>query len=200
MITAIDKQTALVLIDLQAGIVSRETAQPAHIVIENSVKLATAFRGAGLPVVLVNVNPLGAPASLVRAEQQQLPKDKAQIDATRQQMEASGFFKLVPQLSIGPEDILVTKTTWNAFHATGLHDSLQQRGVTGIVLAGIATSIGVESTARTANEKGYNLSFAIDAMTDMFAAAHEHSLKYIFPRIGECGSVAEIISKLAERH
>lgn len=196
MITAIDKHTALVLIDLQTGIVNRETAHPSAVIVENATRLARAFRSSGRPVILVNVNPLGAPASLVRAQEQNLPKDPGQIKAARQQMEAAGFFDLVPEINAAEEDIRITKSTWNAFHETALHTVLRELQVTGIVLGGIATSIGIESTARTANENGYNLSFATDAMTDMFAPAHEHSLKYIFPRIGELGSTAEIISKL----
>jgi nicotinamidase-related amidase len=196
MITAIDKHTALILIDLQTGIVNRETAHPSAMIVENAARLAQAFRDTGRPVILVNVNPLGAPASLVRAQEQSLPKDKTQIEATRQQMEAAGFFELAPGINAMGNDIRITKSTWNAFHATTLHTILRELQITGIVLAGIATSIGIESTARTANENGYNLSFVTDAMTDMFAAAHEHSLKYIFPRIGELGNTLEIISKL----
>jgi nicotinamidase-related amidase len=73
---------------------------------------------------------------------------------------------------------------------------LQKRKVTGIVLAGVATSIGVEGTARHASERGYNITFAKDAMTDMFADAHEHILKYIFPRIGEVDDTDKIIEVL----
>lgn len=199
MITALDKNTALVLIDLQQGITSRETAHPAATIISRAAALAAAFRAAQLPVIIVHVNPLGAPASLVRAESQSLPKDPGQIAAAQEQMAQAGFFNIVPELGSAPDDIHIRKTTWNAFHATALHETLQQRGISGIVLAGIATSIGVESTARTANELGYNLSFATDALTDMVASAHEHSLKFIFPRIGELGTTADIIAQLSRR-
>lgn len=199
MITAIDKQSALVLIDLQQGITGMPTAHPAREVIARAADLARAFRAAQLPVVLVHVDPLGAPASLVRATDQRLPRHPEQIEQARQQMLDNGFFTLVPELEQATGDILVRKTTWNAFYATGLHETLSRHNVTGIVLAGIATSIGVESTARTANEYGYNLTFATDAMTDRVAAAHEHSLRYIFPRIGELGSTQEITEMLPSR-
>ena len=74
---------------------------------------------------------------------------------------------------------------------------MQQAGVTGIVLSGISTSIGVEATARAASERAYNITFAMDAMTDMFAEAHEHSLKYIFPRIGETGNTQQVIEAVS---
>ena len=96
-------------------------------------------------------------------------------------------------------DIFVTKRTWNAFYNTPLHEELKKRNITGIVLAGIATSIGVEGTARAAHELGYNISFATDAMTDRMAEAHKHSMQIIFPRIGELGTAADIIEKLNSR-
>jgi len=64
------------------------------------------------------------------------------------------------------------------------------------VLVGISTSIGVESTARDAWERGYQLTFVTDAMTDMNADAHDRSLKIIFPRIGELGTTDEALAKL----
>ncbi len=78
------------------------------------------------------------------------------------------------------------------YHGTDLDLQLRRRGITNIVLCGISTSIGVESTARDAWERGYNLTFVRDAMTDRSLEAHERSFEIIFPRIGEIGTVAEI--------
>jgi len=106
---------------------------------------------------------------------------------------------LVPALNQQPTDHTVTKHTWGAFTNTGLEDYLKQQGVTQVVLAGIATSIGVESTARYAHENGYNVTLAIDAMTDMNADAHTNSITRIFPRLGETGTTQEIIELLKTR-
>lgn len=113
-------------------------------------------------------------------------------------MHQAGFFDIVDVIQPEPGDIMITKETWNAFFNTPLHEALQQKNVTGIVLAGISTSIGVEGTARSANEYGYNITFAIDAMTDTIAEAHDVSLTYIFPRIGELATTDKIIQKLHE--
>jgi nicotinamidase-related amidase len=102
----------------------------------------------------------------------------------------------VDQLSGHPEDIVVTKRNWGAFHGTDLDGHLRRRGITQIVLTGIATSIGVESTARAAYEHGYNVTLATDAMTDLSADSDEHALTRIFPRLGETGTTAEIIALL----
>ena len=198
MITELDPKTALVLIDLQKGIVGLPVAHSADEIVTRSNKLLAAFHAKGLPVVIVHVNPLGAKWTQARVESATAPKGEEAITQARAAMEAAGFFDIVPQLETKSGDIFITKHTWGAFFETGLDEQLKSKGVTGIVLAGIATSVGVEGTARTASELGYNISFAIDAMTDMHISAHENSLAKIFPRIGELGTADEIIKKLEE--
>ncbi|MES2275583.1 MAG: isochorismatase family protein [Bacteroidota bacterium] len=185
MITSIDTKTALVLIDLQKGIVGYPTIHPMAGVLENAAKLIAAFRKANLPVVIVNVNAAGAKWTRSRKDARQ------PIGAYK-----DDFLEITHEIVTEPGDIFITKHTWGAFFETPLHDELQQRGITGIVMAGVATSIGVEGTARQASERAYNITFAADAMTDMVATAHENSLKVIFPRIGEVGLTDEIIEKL----
>lgn len=199
MLTALDKNTALVLIDLQKGIASGEKAHPVPDIIQRAARLQIAFRQTKLPVVVVHVEPIGAPASLVRSEKGNFPKDVAGQQQALEKMREAGFFDIVDPIKPEPGDLQITKETWNAFYNTPLHEELQKRNVTGIVLAGISTSIGVEGTARSANERGYNITFATDAMTDTVAAAHTNSLTYIFPRIGELATTEEIIAKLTDR-
>ena len=190
MITAIDKNTALVLIDLQKGVVQMNVVHPIKDVLEKSTLLVDAFRKAGLPIVVVNVIPSG---NNLRNENP-VARNAASAAAAME-----GFADIADEIKTQPGDIFVTKRTWNAFHNTSLHDELQKRKVTGIVLAGVATSIGVEGTARAASELGYNISFATDAMTDRMAEAHNHSIQIIFQRIGELGISADIIDKLNSR-
>ena len=104
--------------------------------------------------------------------------------------------ELVPELNQKPTDHLVTKRTWGAFLNTDLEQYLKAEGVTQVVLGGVATTAGVETTARTAYELGFNVTLATDAMTDMSLEAHENSVIRIFPRIGETGTTAEILTLL----
>ena len=182
-ITTLDAKTALVLIDLQKGIVARQTVHPIAGVVSNVVALANAFRRRGLPVVLINVAG-GAPG---RSETPRLP---GQFPAE--------WTELIPELKAQASDLHITKWTWGAFHDTPLDEQLKARGVTQIVLAGVSTSIGVESTARQAFERGYNVTLATDAMTDTVAECHENSVTRIFPRLGETGSTQDILAKLNE--
>ncbi|WP_034161038.1 isochorismatase family protein [Sphingomonas sp. ERG5] len=184
-LTALDPITALVIIDLQKGIVAYPTAHPIDGVIERSGALADAFRARNLPVVLVNVTG-GAPG---RTERPRLDMSALPAD----------FAELVPQLDRQPDDIVVTKRTWGAFAGTDLEARLKALGVTQVVVTGVATGTGVEATARQAYEQGFNVTLATDAMTDMRPEAHDYSIRNVFPRLGETGLAADIIALLERR-
>lgn len=181
-VTTLDANTALIIIDLQHGIVRLPvTPLPPEDVIARAAQLAQAFRAKQLPVTLVNVAG-GAPG------RNQLPRHDAALPAD--------WAVLVPEMAPQPGDLSVTKKTWGAFHNTDLHQQLQQRGVTQVVVCGIATSIGVESTARQAYELGYNVTLATDAMSCLNDETHRNSIERIFPRLGETGTTAEILALL----
>ncbi len=183
-LTTLDPNTALIIVDLQKGLVGLPTIHPIGDVIARARALAEAFRERGLPVVLVNVAG-GAPGRTERPPQTRpLPEDRTD---------------LVPELDRQAGDIIVTKRTWGAFASTDLEAQLKARGITQVVILGVATGTGVESTARQAYEQGFNVTLAIDAMTDMRPEAHDHSLKNVFPRLGETGTSQEIVNLLPTR-
>jgi nicotinamidase-related amidase len=182
-ISTIDPTVALIVIDLQKGIVATPTAHPVPAVIERAATLAKAFRQAGQPVVLVNVSG-GAPGRTEGGGARPAP--------------AADWMDLVPELDAQPDDILVTKRTWGAFHGTDLDEKLRHRGVTQVVVVGVATTAGVESTARSAHEHGYHVVLATDAMTDRSKDAHDNSVERIFPRLGETATTAEILALLQQ--
>ncbi|MGI4863207.1 MAG: isochorismatase family protein [Janthinobacterium lividum] len=188
MVTALDKNTALVLIDLQNGILQMPVVGSVSEILANAAKLVAAFRQAELPIVLVTVDPTKNPSGL-RNEAKRPPIGTL----------PASWFELAPEIKAEPGDIRITKYTWGAFHNTdnSLDEELKKRHVTGIVLAGVSTSIGVESTARAAFERGYNIAFAQDAMSDLVPSAEKNSLQVIFPRIGELDSTDNIIKVLS---
>ena len=183
-VTTLDPKSALIVVDLQKGIVSLPTVHPMDGVVKHAGALAEAFRGHGLPVVLVNVAG-GAPG---RTEQ---PRGHREFPA--------GWTDLIPELNRQSQDHAVTKHTPGAFTRTGLEAHLRALGVTQVVIAGVATSNGVEVTARQAYELGFNVTLATDAMTDLQADAHAYSIARIFPKIGETGTTQEIIGLLGKR-
>ncbi len=177
----LDPKTALIVVDLQKGIVSLPTIHPAAEVAKHASALADAFRGYGLPVVLVNV----AGRAPGRTEQARVSIDMA-----------PGWTDLIPELNQQPTDHIITKHTPGAFTRTGLEEHLRALSITQVVVAGISTSSGVESTARQAYESGFHVTLAIDAMTDVSMEPHVHSLTKIFPRLGETGTTQEILDLL----
>lgn len=188
--TALDPKTALVVIDLQNALARVPSVHPMPGVIENAARLAKAFRRAQLPVVLVRV--------WYSEDGGDRLQSRTQVPA-RVMPPSPELAQIVPELGPEPGDIVVTKRQWNAFYGTELDLQLRRRHVTGIVMTGVATSIGVDSTARAAAERAYNLTFASDAMTDLDPAAHEHSLQKIFPRLGEIDTTDALLALLAKR-
>jgi nicotinamidase-related amidase len=183
-ISVLDAMPALVVIDLQKGIVGMPTAHPIDGVIRNCAALAGAFRRHALPVVLVNVD--GAPAG------------RAERSFSLGQMPA-GWTELILELNRQPGDHLVTKQTRGAFTNTGLEQHLRQLGATQVIVVGVATSSGVESTARQAHELGFNVVLATDAMTDTDAEAHHNSVVRIFPKMSETGTTQQLLDLIARR-
>lgn len=183
-VTMLDPKTALVVIDLQKGIVAFPTAHPTSEVVRQASMLADAFRDRGLPVVLVNV--AGAPPG--RTEQ-----------PPRVGTFPPGWADLVPELKQQPTDHTVTKRTAGAFVSTDLEAWLKGEGVTQVVIVGVSTSMGVEATARHARDLGFNVTLAVDAMTDTNLDAHTNSIAHVFPRLGETGMTRDILDLLGKR-
>lgn len=178
--------TALVVIDLQKGIMGRKLEPyPANEVIANTARIAEEFRRKGGFVVLVNVSPKDEKDGLRPLADQpmgmkfnEMPKDWA---------------RLAPELKMQETDLVITKRQWGAFYGTELDLQLRRRRIDMIVLCGVSTNIGVETTAREAYEYGYNQIFAIDACSALSNEEHSHTEKYIFPKIGRVRKTVEIL-------
>ena len=180
-ITVLDAQSALIVIDLQAGTLGGPTAHSADEIVARAAELLAAFRQRERLVVLATVT--GTPAG------------RSQYGDGAREFPAA-FSALAPALNPQPSDVTLSRTTWSAFAGTNLHALLSERGITQVVLAGIATSFGVESTARDAYDLGYTVALALDAITDRDPDAHQHSTSRVFPALGQTGSTAEIIALL----
>lgn len=182
------KTTALVVIDLQNGIVAMPTVPYAGAeVVSRAARLAASFRHAQALVVLVNVDP-GPNGEL-------FPRGIA--DVPRPPMSPpAGWSDIVPALGPQRGDVVVTKHQPGAFYATDLEVQLRRRNIETIVLCGIATNVGVEATARVGYEHGYNVVFVSDAMTGRDAAIHEMSITKYFPSIGRVRTTDEVIAAL----
>jgi nicotinamidase-related amidase len=178
------------VVDLQKGIVGRpaEPHPPADVV-RHAARLADAWRRHRGFVVLVRVAFAPDLADAVRP-------DADDPRFVRREPPPPDFSELVSEIGPKPGDHVVVKRQWGAFYGTDLDLQLRRRGIPRLVLCGIATCYGVESTARAAYELGYRLVFAEDAMTDLAAAGHEHAVTRIFPRIGRVRRTDQVLEAL----
>lgn len=181
-LTTLDPNTALIVVDLQKGILGFPLIHPVDQIVDRTRALLGAFRERGMPVVLVNVAGV-APGRTER------PRHSGPLP--------DGWADFIPELDQRSGDIVVTKRTWGAFASTDLESRLKALGVTQVVITGVATGTGVESTARQAYEHGFHVTLALDAMTDASSEAHEYSIKHVFPKLGETGTAQDVIDLLA---
>ena len=181
------KKTALVLIDLQNAVVGMNPVpHSAAQVVENSKKLAAAFRAHGAPVVYVRVDlndfinhPVDQPHN--RGDKP-LPAAASEI---------------APSAGFQSGDLLVTKRHWGAFAGTGLEQQLKSRGIDTVVLTGISTNAGVESTARQGTGLGFAFVVVEDAGSSQNAEHHRFAMENIFPRLARASTTDEVLASLA---
>ena len=181
-LTTLDAIPALLVIDLQKGMLALPTVHPLEDVIARSAQLARCFRERGWPVVLVNVTG-GAPG---RTDAGSRGRSSLRPDWT----------EFVPELEQHSEDVVISKQRPGAFLGTRLDEILRSRGVTQVFLAGVATSGGVLATAHSARDLGYHVVLVADAMTDGNPEAHRLSVEALFPRIGESDTTEGVLTML----
>jgi nicotinamidase-related amidase len=177
--------TALILIDLQKGLLGLSTAPHSMAeVLTKGMMLAKCFRAAGAPVVLVNVAFSAGFGDVLKTPVDKAPQARAGAGTPDFSELANGLAE--------PSDLRVTKRQCGAFYGTDLDLQLRRRGVTNVVLGGVATNIGVESTARAAHEHGYGVVLAEDAITGHTVEMHGFAFEHIFPRLGRAAKADAI--------
>ena len=182
------KSTAVVVIDLQKGVVGRNCAPyPSLAVVAQTSRILSAARRAGAQPVLVHVG--GAPDG---ADRFYPVADEPMVRGTL----PPDWSELIPELDRQAGDLVILKRQWGAFYGTDLDLQLRRRGLTTLILCGIATEFGVESTARDAYELGYEQVLVADAMTGLNAESHAVALKNIFPRLGRVRSTEQVLAAL----
>lgn len=188
---AIEKPaTALVVIDLQKGVFGMPTEPySTKTIVANAAQLADTFRKNSMFVFLVRVTP--------SADGKDGLKPIADNALQWNQPRPANWADIVPELGPAPGDLVITKRQWGAFYGTELDLQLRRRGIHTIVLCGISTNIGVESTARFAYEYGHQQIFAEDATAARSKEEHEHTMKVVFARIGRIRKTEDIIRALA---
>jgi nicotinamidase-related amidase len=200
-VTVLDEVAALVIFDQQklnryeqGRALPGEFVYPLDEVIERTVRLADAFRRRGWLVVHVKVpNALGIKV----LKQGRTLGGRKEGGYKMTSGTPDDFDDIVPELTPQPDDLVIVKPMWDPFIGTSLDFDLRQLGVTQIFLTGLMTHIGVESTARSGWNHGYNMVFVTDAMDDFDQIAHNHTVGKIFPRLGERATTDEVLRRIA---
>lgn len=190
LLDLVPERTALVTIDLQEGILAMPVApHPAAEVVARTAAVAEALRRVGGFVVLVHVGPSPDGKDALHP---QTDRKRAGGDARPQE----GWDRIVASLGPQEGDHVVRKRQWGAFYGTDLDLELRRRGIDTVLLTGIATNMGVESTARDAYERGYNLVFVEDAMSSLEAGMHAFAIEKVFPLIGRVRNSHAVLAEL----
>lgn len=182
------KTTALISIDLQGLVLSRALApHSAQQVIANTAAIATQLKSQGGAVILVTVE-----FSPDYADAVNQPVDEAMAFPPGGLPAAATA--MAPEIASLTHDAHIVKRQWSAFYGTELDLQLRRRGIKTVILTGIATNFGVESTIRDAFAHNYAVIAAEDAMTSLSAEAHAFACERVFPRLSRIRKTAEILS------
>lgn len=182
-------RTALLIVDLQNFTVAMTTApRPASEVLANAVRLASACRAAGLPVILVRVG----------HDQNRMPHPSPRVDAGFSGFQLDAAAKeIAPALGPEPGDIVVDKYNWGAFHGTNLDTHLRRRGIRTLIVGGLVTNIGVDTTMREAQAHGYDQIMVSDMVAAASNEEHDYTMKYVAPRLSRVRPTQAVIEAIA---
>jgi nicotinamidase-related amidase len=185
------RTTALVLIDVQKGVLAMPLApHPAAQIVQNAARLGLHFEEVGAPIALVHVGFSGDGADRLSQPVDAPP-------AAGRGAPGADWSDFAPEIGALRADVVVKKRQWGAFHGTELDLQLRRRGIATLVLAGIATNFGVESTAREGWQHNYAIVVAEDAVSSLAEDMHRFSIEKILPRIARIRTTAEIVGALA---
>ena len=184
------EKIAIIIIDIQKGIINMNRELNPYSgdkIVENNVKLVNRLRESGCLITFVHVDFLDGKDAL-----------KPVMDESGDSMNnyPDDFAEFLPELSPNSSDLVITKRQWGAFFGTELDLQLRRRRIDTLLLTGVATSIGVDTTAREAFQRDYQQIFVEDAMTDLTNERHQFVTQKIFPRMGRIRSTADIIQEL----
>lgn len=184
------ERTALVVIDLQRGIVARDCA-PYHSdqVLDKAAQLLEMARTRGVLPVLVHVG--GAPDHIDRLR-------RSADQPTPWKPLPENWSDYVEAFQPRPGEVAIFKRQWGAFYGTDLDLQLRRRGIDTLILCGIATELGVESTARDAYERNYRQILVEDAMSGLVESSHRNAIEHIFPRLGHVRDTATVLEWLGK--
>lgn len=182
------KTTALISIDLQGLVLGRPLAPySAQQIVDNTAAIAKKLKADGGTTIFVTV---GFSSDYIDAVNQ--PVDET-IAFPEGGLPAAALAP-PPEIAALTPDVAIVKRQWSAFYGTDLDLQLRRRGIKTVILTGVATNFGVESTIRDAYAANYAVIVAEDAVTTFSREMHEFSCTRILPRLSRIRKTAEILA------
>lgn len=179
--------TALIAIDLQNAIIARGTAPHSVVdVVNKNFQIAAALRSRGGLIVWVRVDI----NRLIRLRVDQPPPFDGQ-------QQPGYLMEISPTAGLQVGDLVITKHHWGAFAGTRLEELLKARGIRTVILTGVSTSVGVESTLRQGTGLGFSFAVVEDACSGQQAVEHRFAIETIFPRLSRVRATNEVLKSLA---
>jgi nicotinamidase-related amidase len=189
---SVEEHPALLVMDVQRGIVERFGGDPA--LLDRIGTALAAARSAAIPVIYVVVR--------FRAGYPEISQRNRAFSASRQAgralAEGDPAAEIHPAIAPRPGDIVVTKRRVSAFAGSDLEVVLRAGGIDGLVLSGIATSGVVLSTLRYAADMDYRLSVLADCCADGDPEVQRVLLEKVFPRQATVLTAAEWRAAIAK--
>ncbi|MGJ0389222.1 isochorismatase family protein [Microbacterium sp. CGR1] len=173
--------TALVVVDVQAGTLPNARAVSAEDLVSHVGSLVEAFRDSDRLVAFVVSTGTAVGATEYGPGGRVWPE---------------GFAELAPGIANREGESVHPRAGWSAFAGTSLLEELTARQITDVVVAGLATTFGVESTARAAADLGLSVVVVSDAVSDPDPSGHERSLTRVFPALGRVRTTSEVLAAL----
>jgi nicotinamidase-related amidase len=195
------RRTALLVFDLLEGHVNKDADSRARFapVIANAARLVAAVREAGATVVYAKADhraDRATSAHTLRDTDNRLrPLNPGQTEGPLLTA-GTGETDVVKEVAPRPEDVIVPKHRWSAFHGTYLDLALRTKGIDTLILVGGSTDVGIASTAFAARDFDYNLVIASDACTSPERDNHDQLMRRVFPRMARVRTTAQVLAML----
>lgn len=193
-------RTALVVIDMQNHFVAEGgvgEVPPARMIVPTINELANAMRSVGVLVVWIQTSATGALEHWARHHSGVLSLESAKRRLASLDERSHGF-ELYPGLDVRPEDLRLTKIHYSAFipGSSRLDEKLRERGIDTVLIAGTATNVCCESTARDAMMLDYRAIMISDANATWTADEQRATLDLFAAFFGDVMTSVQLVDRL----
>jgi len=190
------KTTAVIVVDVQNDFCHSDSPlaragndmSAAQEMVPRLLQLIDAARGVGTTIIWVKVLHFEYTTSPVGTEHRQRTRPSAQLICQEGTFGAE-FYRVEPE----PGEPIVVKHRYSAFVDTDLQLILRSRGITSLILTGVATNVCVESTARDAYMRDYYVTFVEDCSATYDQAKHDATLRNMADHFGVVVTADQVV-------